>query len=328
MPNSEHLALDDLAVFLTVVRSGGFRAAAKQLNRAPSTISETISRLERETGTPLLIRSTRSVRTTDAGGRLAERLAPLLQDVRHSLEEVRESGDTVRGPLRLNVPKAVMLDILPPLLERFLQRCPDVAPEIIVEDRFVDAIAAGCHAGIRYGEALEPDMISVPIGPARQYSALAASPAYLESRGAPQHPTDVMEHDCLLHRFSSGALIPWEFERGPDLVELVPPARLTLSAAAAETLIGHAVSGLGLIHTFGNWLEPHFEAGRLVPLLRDWWQEFEGPRLYFYQRKMPPTLRAFIDFLSEDRRSNAASAPTGQSGTRLNAPDQVGNGSP
>lgn len=306
MPNDTELPLDDLAVFVTVVRAGGFRAAATRLERAPSTVSETITRLEARVGTPLLTRSTRAVRPTEAGGALVARLEPLLAEARLAVEEVASEAGAVRGPLRLNVPKAVMIDILPPLVDRFLERHPEATVEILVEDRFVDAIAAGCHAGIRYGEALEQDMIAVPIGPPVQRYALAASPGYLERRGAPGHPREVRDHDCLLVRFASGALAPFEFERGSESASFVPPARLTVSAAAVEALIAHAVAGRGLIQGFDNWLEPYFESGSLVPLLRDWWPEFEGPRLYFTSRFMPTTLRAFIDLVAGARRDSTS----------------------
>ena len=309
MANNDDLPLDDLSVFLAVIREGGFRAAAGKLGRAPSTVSETISRLEARLearlGAPLLTRSTRSVRPTQAGGALAERLAPLLDDARSAMEAVASASGRVSGPLRLNVPKAVMVDILPPLIERFLQRYPGVSVEIMVEDRFVDGIAAGCHAGIRYGEALEQDMISVPLGPRRQRIALAAAPSYLEARGVPGHPRDVPDHDCLLVRFSSGAVPPWSFERGEESHVITPPGRLTLSAAAGEALIGHTLAGRGLIYLFANWLKPHLDDGRLVPVLSDWWPEFDGPRLYFPKRHVPAPLRAFLDLVAEDRNSGS-----------------------
>ncbi|WP_245867131.1 hypothetical protein [Oceaniglobus roseus] len=112
-----------------------------------------------------------------------------------------------------------------------------------------------------------------------------------------------MEHDCILIRFASGALVPWEFERGAESLALNPPGRLILSAAAAETMIAHALAGRGLVQCFGNWLEPHFADGSLVPLLQDWWPDFSGPRLYFTSRFMPAPLRAFVDMLAEERRA-------------------------
>ena len=304
MANND-LPLDDLSIFVTVVEAGGFRAAAARLNRAPSTISETVARLEAHVGTPLLVRSTRAMRPTEAGSTLLERVQPLLREARAALEGITHDAMIVQGPLRLNVPKAVMLDILPPIIDRFMDRYPEVSVEITVEDSFVDAIATGAHAGIRYEESLEQDMISVPIGPARQCFALGAAPAYLERRGVPMRPHDVMDHDRLAVRFASGRVTPMEFTKGDQTITLSPPPRLLSSPAAAESLIAHAVAGRGLIQAFGNWLEPHFATGRLVPLLQDWWPGFDGPRLYFSSRFMPAPLRALVDLIAEERQTTS-----------------------
>ena len=309
MANGDDLPLDDLQAFLAVVSAGGFRAAARRSGRGASTLSEAVARLEGRLGTPLLIRTTRALGPTEAGRALAARLTPALAEARAALEAVAGDARTVRGPLRLNVPKAVMIDILPPLVDRFLARHPHVSVELVVEDSFVDAIAAGCHAGIRYGEALAQDVIAVPLGPARQEAALAAAPAYLARRGTPAHPDEIPAHDCLLIRFASGALAAWEFERGAEALRIVPPARLTVSAAAVEAGIGLALAGHGLIQMFGNWLAPQFDSGALVPVLREWWPDFDGPRLYFPNRAVAPPLRAFLDLVAETRAPDRAAAP-------------------
>ncbi len=205
--------LDDLGVFLAVVRARGFRSAARTLGLSPATVSDTIARLESRLDSRLLTRTTRSVAPTEAGRELAERIAPLLADAADAMDAVRSRSGTLQGRLTLNVPGAVMVDILPPLIEGFMARHPGVTVEIMVDDRLVDTVAAQCDAGVRYGEALAQDMIAVPLGPRRQQAALAAAPAYLERAGIPAHPRDLLHHDCLRARFTSGALVPWEFER-------------------------------------------------------------------------------------------------------------------
>src|SRR5690606_24861694 len=145
-------------VFLTVVEAGGFRLAARRLGLSPSTVSETVSRLEARLGVPLLARTTRSVAPTEAGGALASRLTPLFSETLAAMREIANSKDIVRGRLKLAVPGVVMRDILPPLIDLYLERHPEVQVEIVVEDRLVDITAAGCDAGIRYGEHLEQDM--------------------------------------------------------------------------------------------------------------------------------------------------------------------------
>lgn len=294
-------SLGDLSIFLAVSRAGGFRTAARWLGMSPSTVSETVSRLERRLGVPLFTRTTRSVQFTEAGRALADRLEPVMSEVRAALDDAASSQQQIRGRLRLNVPGAVMVDILPPLIDGFLAAHPDVQVEVMVDDRLVDVTASGCDAGIRYGEHLARDMISVPIGPSRQWGAVAAAPAYLARRGVPAHPRDLLDHDCIRTRFSSGALTAWDFARGDETLSLDPPARLIIGTAAAAASIRLAIAGCGVVYSFRNWLDPHLDSGALVPVLPDWWPSFDGPRLYFSSRFMPAPLRAFIDFATGKR---------------------------
>lgn len=291
--------MDDVAIFLAVFRGQGFRAAAKTLGLAPSTVSERVTALEESLGVPLFIRTTRSVTPTEAGRMLAERMAPLLSEMRLVMNDVASSQREVRGLLRLNVTGAVMVDILPPLLEQFLDRHPLLRVEIMVDDRLIDATAEGCDAGIRYGEHLAQDSVAVPVGPRRQRLALAAAPGYLAAHGMPVHPTVLAEHRCIRLKYSSGALIPWEFERNGEIVSVNPAGRLTIGVNGASGAIELAKKGQGIIAVFENWLQPCFTTGELQPVLPDWWPEFEGPWLYFPSRLMSAPLRAFVDFLKE-----------------------------
>jgi DNA-binding transcriptional LysR family regulator len=300
--NDDRIGLDDLAVFLAVVQENGFRAAAKRLGLSASTVSERIAEIERELGVPLLTRTTRSVRPTEAGRRLADRVSPLLTEARAALQDAVDTQHEVRGLLRLNVTGAVMHDILPPLIERFLAFHPQVRLELVVDDRLVDIVASGCDAGIRYGEHLAKDVIAVPIGPPVQQLAYAASPAYLQTHPAPTLPRDLLRHDAIRLRFSSGALVAWEFDHEGRFVTIDPPGRLIIGVDAAPAAISAARAGHGVIATFGNWLDPYFRDGSLVPILPQWWQSFDGPRLYFPRRLVPAPLRALVDLVAKERR--------------------------
>ncbi|MFK3741259.1 LysR family transcriptional regulator [Massilia sp. TN1-12] len=300
MKNNHEPSLDDLSVFVMVCEARGFRAAAKRLHLSPSNVSEIISRLEAQLGVPLLTRNTRSIMPTQAGRELQARLAPLLAEARAALRDVNDAGTDVRGVLKLNVAGSVMVDILPPLIDRFLVRHPQVRVELVVDDRLIDTIAHGCDAGIRYGEHLSQGMVAIRIGPRYQQLALAAAPSYLEARGRPMHPTEVMQHACVRLRFSSGALTAWDFERSGETVTVDPPGRLIIGVDAAVAGIELACAGHGLICTFRNWLTPYFERGALEPVLEEWWQTFEGPWLYFSGRRMPAPLRAFVDLITAE----------------------------
>ena len=295
--NSYQPSTGDLKIFICVSERSGFRAAAKHLGLSPAKVSETVSRLEARLGIPLLFRTTRSVSPTDAGRALANRVTPLLEEMEAALSDAANSREVVRGTLRLNVPGAVMRDILPPLIEAYLARHSEVQIDITVDDRLVDVTALGSDAGVRYGEHLALDVIAVPIGPKVQQLGFAASPDYLSARGTPSHPKDLLAHDCIRLKFSSGGLIPWELQKDDEMLTVDPAARLIVGVTAVDSAIGYARSGGGIIATFRNWLDVDFERGTLVPVLPEWWTSFEGPQLYFSSRFMPPPLRAFVDLL-------------------------------
>lgn len=287
-----------LNAFLAVVTAGGFREAARSGSTGASTLSEAVRRLETRLGVRLLHRTTRSVRPTEAGARLVERLAPALSEVQSAIDFARGLGDQPAGTVRLNVPVSAARLVLPAILPGFLAAYPEVNMEIVADDSFVDLVASGCDAGIRYDERLEQDMIAVPIGPRTQRFALAAAPAYLDRRGRPAHPRDLLGHSCLRGRFASGrTTTPWEFERAGELVKIEPDGPLVVSVGGAiDLVIDMACAGTGVIYLFEDWLRPHIASGALEPLLEDWWQPFPGPFLYYPGRRLvPPPLRAFVD---------------------------------
>jgi DNA-binding transcriptional LysR family regulator len=146
---------------------------------------------------------------------------------------------------------------------------------------------------------LEQDMIAVPIGPRQQRYATAASPAYLNWRGRPTHPRDLLDHACLRGRLASGAMTDWEFERAGEVIRVEPSGPLTVRVGAATDLaVDAALAGVGIITLFEDWLRPYFASGALEPVLEDWWHSFPGPYLYYPGRRhLPAPLRAFVDFI-------------------------------
>jgi len=293
------LDLGDLNAFVAVARAKGFRDGARATGSSASGLSEAVRRLESDLGVRLLNRTTRSVVPTEAGQRLLDRLRPALTEVEAALDVVNGFREKPAGTLRLNVPVSAVRLVLPSIVPRFLAAYPEIRLEVIAEDSFVDVLAAGCDAGIRYDERLEQDMIAVPIGPRTQRFAAAASAAYLDRHGRPQHPRELLNHACLRGRFSSGAMPPWEFERDGEVVRLEPTGPLLVSMGTATDLaVEAALAGTGVICLFDAWLSPYFESGALEPVLEPWWQRFPGPFLYYPGRRLVPApLRAFIDFV-------------------------------
>jgi DNA-binding transcriptional LysR family regulator len=205
--------------------------------------------------------------------------------------------DRPAGKLRLNVPVSAAKLVLPRIVPPFLAAYPEICLEVIAEDSFVDILAAGCDAGIRYDERLEQDMIAIPIGPRVQRYATAAAPAYLDR---PDHPRELLGHACLRGRFASGAMLVWEYERDGEVVKVEPTGPLIVSVGTATSLaVDTAIGGGGIITLFEDWLQPDLDRGALEPVLEPWWPKFSGPFLYYPGRRyLPAPLRAFIDFIN------------------------------
>jgi DNA-binding transcriptional LysR family regulator len=297
--------LADLLAFAAVAEARGFRGAAAKRGISASTLSATVRRLETRLGVRLLNRTTRSVVPTEAGAQLLERLAPALASVADAVDSVNSYRDTPAGTLRLNVPGVVADLILPNILPRFLKAYPEIRVEVMAEDSFIDVLGQGYDAGVRYDERLEKDMIAVPIGPRLDRYACMASPTYLGKRGRPQHPNDLLKHECIRHRFRHGVSLPWEFERGGEVVKISPNGPLITNRLALQRAA--VVGGLGIAMTFVGFYADLLASGAVEEILSEWSEPFPGPFLFYAQRRhMPAPLRAFVDFIKADQ----AASPT------------------
>ncbi|HEX8387821.1 MAG TPA: LysR substrate-binding domain-containing protein, partial [Sphingomonas sp.] len=242
------LDLNDVSLFAAVAEAGGFRVAAQRRGASASSLSEAVRRLEAELGVRLLNRTTRSVTPTEAGARLLDRVRPALLDIAEAARGAAADASTPTGTLRLNIPSIVARHVMPGIAARFLLAHPGIRLDVAVEDSFVDVLAGGFDAGIRYEESIARDMIAVPIGPAEQRFAAAASRAYLAARGVPKHPRDLADHPRIAHRFPNGNLGVWEFERGTRCVRLAPDGPLT--CGSIDMARAAALAGLGVIRCF------------------------------------------------------------------------------
>lgn len=284
--------LDALEDFACVARLRSFRRAAQERSVSASALSHALRALEERLGVRLLNRTTRSVAPTEAGEQLLARLAPVLRSLGEALDAVDRWRETPMGTLRLNVPRTVARLLLAPHLARFSADHPQVTLELVTDDRLVDIVAEGFDAGVRFGQQLARDMVAVPLGPPVAMAAVAA-PDYLARHGAPERPATLMTHRCICRRFPSGVRYAWEFARGDEHVAVSVDGPLVLDddAVAVEA----ALDGAGIAYTYAALAAPHLAAGRLVPVLSDWWPPPERLHLYYpSQRRVPPALRAFI----------------------------------
>src|ERR1700723_2022996 len=216
--------LRDLDAFVAVARTRNFRRAAleSRVSVSVSSLSQRLRDLEERLGVRLMNRTTRSVALTEAGELLLARVGPAISDVGDALDQVRGLRGIPSGRLRINAPPPAVDLVLAPMVAPFLQAHPQIALEIVSDSGFVDIVATGFDAGVRYGEHLAQDMIAVSLGPEERY-AVVASPQYVAQHGRPKHPKDLLNHVAIRTRFGSGAMPDWEFEKAGRIVKGSPP---------------------------------------------------------------------------------------------------------
>lgn len=291
----ERISLADLQTFAVVARLRSFRKAATELGVSPSALSHAMRNLETRLDVRLLHRTTRSVAPTEAGERLLARLSPALLDIESALEEVNEFRDSPLGNLRINAPKSAVELVLAPLVTRFLSAHPGMRVELVADDSFVDIVAEGYDAGVRFGESLQQDMVAVPLGPPQEF-VVVASPGYIAAHGRPQHPRDLQQHACIRIRFPNGAFYRWQFAKGTEQLDVEVDG--PLATGEMRAIVRAAEDGIGVAYTYAEYAASGLASGRLVRVLEDWTPQAEGFFLYYPSRKlMPAGLRAFVEIL-------------------------------
>jgi DNA-binding transcriptional LysR family regulator len=295
--------LDGMVTFVAVAETKGFRAAADRLGVTHSAVSQSVRRLEERLGVALVRRTTRSVHLTEAGERLYAALRPALEEVRGAIAAVGEMGGDPRGTLRLHCASAAESIVGEALLSGWLAEHPNIQLDLVVSDAPVDIVAGGYDAGIQLGEVIDRDMIAVPVtGDLRL--TVVGSPSYFARRGTPEHPRDLIEHDCLnWHPTPDSPPYRWEFtENGREFAVTVPPRVLSTDAALNRRL---AIAGLGITLA----LEPHVRdalaRGELVSILEKFCTPFPGYYLYYPQRRQASrALLALIDHVQRLHRAS------------------------
>jgi DNA-binding transcriptional LysR family regulator len=288
---------NDLALFARVVESGSFSQAAQRANLPKSTVSRRIALLETRLGERLLQRTTRKLMLTEFG-------ASLLEHARKVVEEVEAAGALVQhrqlapsGRLRISMPGDFANLGMTDMLASFVERYPAISLELDLSPRRVDLVGENFDIAIRMGDL--PDDSSLHARRvALEEMALYASPAYIERRGMPQHPDDLLQHELLCLGSRSGGAQVWQLTKGKTVWQRDLPSRLI--ANSPDLLARMACAGTGIAASSGLFAEGPMETGELVRVLPEWslpevtgWAVFPGRRL------MPAKTRVFLDMMEE-----------------------------
>jgi DNA-binding transcriptional LysR family regulator len=286
--------LNALNAFIAVARRRSFAKAARDLGVSTSALSQSVRQLESRLGITLLTRTSRTVALTDAGQRLLENAGAAVDQALESLRTVSARPGEVTGRVRLSVPALAVPLVVSPILPRFAERHPKVEVEIQVENRFVNIVAEGIDAGIRLSEAIERDMVQVRLTEPARF-VVAAAPAYLERRGSPQKPEDLLQHECIGIRASAGgSRYAWELERGRKTWRV--PVQGQFTTGDPELMRDLAITGLGLVYAYEPSIADDLRRGRLRIVLEPYAASVPGFFLYFPSRaQVSPALRAFVD---------------------------------
>lgn len=286
-------ALDDLAAFAAVARTRSFTRAAAELGLSPSALSHAMRGLETRLGVRLLARTTRSVAPTPAGERLLRSLSPALEEVERGLAALADWRSAPSGTVRLTTFAYAARTILEPTLPRFLLDHPAVSVEVVIDDRLVDIVTAGFDAGIRFGGAVEQDMVAVRVGPDLR-TVVVGTPSYFSRHPRPVSPSDLETHNCVNYRLiGGGGLLPWEFTDNGREIRVRAGGQLIVNDGV---LAGAAVrAGAGLGYMLEDEVAADLATGRLVQVLDAWCPPFSGCHLYYPSRQVTPALRALID---------------------------------
>ncbi|HTV95478.1 MAG TPA: LysR family transcriptional regulator [Steroidobacteraceae bacterium] len=302
-----HGALDGVEAFLAVAHHRNFRRAAAELGVTPSAIGQAVRALEARVGAVLFARTTRSVGLTQAGERFLSRAKPAFEELLAASQVARELGQRPAGLLRLSVPRAVVPILLQPLIASFCQAYPEIEVEIAVSEKLVDLAADGFDAGIRLGQYITADMVTVRLTPPLRF-VIVASPAYVARSGRPERLEDLRDHACLRLRRSSGAAALWSLNDNGRSVEAAVSGPLI--ANDFPTVLGAALEGMGLAQVPEPIAAEALAAGRLVLVLEPFASMAPGVFLYYpARRQVMPKLRALIDHLKRHAGAGIGAEP-------------------
>jgi len=280
----------NIKAFLLVARTGSFSGAARELGVAPSVVTKRITRLEDEMGAQLFIRSTRSLALTSAG----ERLLPQYQRLVAELDEIIGAASTehgIEGHLRIKGPTTLTSMFLGPILCEFHAQNPGITMEVMLLDRSVNPLEENFDLAVGALPASYPNVTDFPLGP---YSiVLCASPAYVEAKGAPESPTELIDHDCCTSIMLGTT---WVFEN--EQTTLSVEVRSKMHANDNRVLREAALRGIGLAVLPRFLVDEDLKAGRLVEIMPahpipTFWMKALVPRI----KMNKPAVAELVNFL-------------------------------
>lgn len=249
--------IDDLLTFVEVADSGGISPAARRLGVAKSIVSRRLARLEAELGVQLLARTTRGAALTEAGSTFREHAARACAEIEAAREILLPTGE-LRGRLRVAAPLSFGPAHFAPVLARMAMNHPQLQVHLSFSDRFVDLIAEGFDCAIRVGYLPDSSLLARCVGPI--YGRLVASPEYISRHGAPENPSELVNHQALMQGTEA-----WQFMDGEKIVTVNPQGRFKADNATA--LAAAAVEGLGIAWLPDGVTRPYIASGALVPIM-------------------------------------------------------------
>jgi DNA-binding transcriptional LysR family regulator len=286
--------LTSLTVFVRVVESGGFTAAARRLAMSTTMVSSHVQALENRLGARLLNRTTRRVGLTEVGKAYYERCTRILAELEEADQAAAALQTTPRGTLRLQTSTHIVR-FVGPVVAEFMALYPEARIELTLGERMVDMVEEGIDLAIR--TMLPPDSSLIARRLASWRHVLCCAPAYLEKHGPPRQLADLAAHNCL--RYAFYPYEEWRFT-GPDGEAAGVRVTGTLLTDSAETLRIAAASGLGLFLAPGFVIAEDLESGRLVPLLDSYRPvEFAINAIYPHRHHLSTKVRRFIDLLAQ-----------------------------
>ena len=287
---------NDYLAFLAVAQEGSFTKAGAKLGLSQSTLSHTVRRLETRLGLRLLTRTTRSVATTAVGERLLQSLQPRLEEIEADIASLLEMRDRPSGTVRLTVSDNAIHECVWPRLAPVLHNYPDVKVELASENSFQNIVEGRFDAGVRLGESVDKDMIAVRIGPDWRL-VVVGSPDYFRKAGIPQHPKELVGHNCINMRMpGSGGLYAWEFEKGAEELRVRVDGQLTFNTV--YPMMDAVADGYGLAFLQETLVAEGVKSGRYQTVLDDWCPFFSGYHLYYpSRRQMSSALSVVVDAL-------------------------------